>query len=86
MSDFGVQLGLQDGTKIDGFEVQEPTYVARAENVKMCTTLKRKRCFCLPRTPKNFPKSTKNRSQERSMLRSFLTPIKIAPGLSRNPL
>ena len=36
--------------------VQEPTYVARAENVKICTTLKRKPCFCLPRTLEKPPK------------------------------
>ena len=38
------------------FGLQETTYVARAENVKNCTTLKRKPCFCLPRTPKKHPK------------------------------
>ena len=38
------------------FGVQETTYVARRKNVKICTTLKRKPCFCFPRTPKKPPK------------------------------
>ena len=38
------------------FGVQETSYVARRKNVKICTTLTRKPCFCLPRTPKKPPK------------------------------
>ena len=32
------------------FGIQETTYVARRKNVKICTTLKRKPCFCIPGT------------------------------------
>ena len=66
---------------------QEPTYVARAENVKNCTTLKRKPCFYLPRA---FKKPSK--IDEKSILRAFYVevffqhPKKSLPEPSRGPL
>ena len=50
--------------------VQEPTYVARAENVKIYTTLKRKPCFDLPRA---FEKPSK--IDEKSILRAFYVEV-----------
>ena len=50
--------------------VQEPTYVARAENVKIGTTLKRKPCFCFPGT---FEKPSK--IDEKSILRAFYVEV-----------
>ena len=52
-------LASKTGSKSMLFGVQEPTYVATTENVKIGTTLKRKPCFCLPRPPKNSPKFNK---------------------------
>ena len=52
-------LASKTGSKSMLFGVQEPTYVATTENVKIGTTLKRKPCFCLPRPPKNPPKFNK---------------------------
>ena len=49
---------------------QEPTYVARAENVKICTTLKRKPCFCLPRALKK-----QSKINEKSILRAFYVEV-----------
>ena len=46
--------------------VQEPTYVARAENVKIGTTLKRKPCLCLPGASEKPSKIV-----EKSILRAF---------------
>ena len=49
---------------------QEPTYVARAENVKMCTPLKRKPFFCVARKSQNHPKFDK-----KSILRAFYVEV-----------
>ena len=49
---------------------QEPTYVARAENVEICTTLERKPCFCSPRA---FKKPSK--IDEKSILRAFYVEV-----------
>ena len=49
---------------------QEPTYVARAENVEICTTLKRKPCFCSPRA---FKKPSK--IDKKSILRAFYVEV-----------
>ena len=49
---------------------QEPTYVARAENVEICTTLERKPCFCSPRA---FKKTSK--IDEKSILRAFYVEV-----------
>ena len=49
---------------------QEPTYVARVANVKICTTLKRKPCFCFPRAFKKPPKI-----DEKSILRAFYVEV-----------
>ena len=48
------------------FGVQETTYVASRQNVKICTTLKRKPCFRVPRTPNKPPKI-----DQKSVLRVF---------------
>ena len=50
--------------------VQEPTYVARAENVKIGTTLKRKPCFCLPGASEKPSKI-----DEKSILRAFYVEV-----------
>ena len=49
---------------------QEPTYVARVANVKICTTLERKPCFCFPRAFKKPPKI-----DEKSILRGFYVEV-----------
>ena len=49
---------------------QEPTYVARAENVEICTTLERKPRFCFPRA---FKKPSK--IDEKSILRAFYVEV-----------
>ena len=50
--------------------VQEPTYVARAENVKIGTTLERKPCFCLPGASEKPSKI-----DEKSILRAFYVEV-----------
>ena len=50
--------------------VQEPTYVARAENVKIGTTLKRKPCFCFPGASEKPSKI-----DEKLILRAFYVAI-----------
>ena len=49
---------------------QEPAYVARAENVKICTSLKRKPCFYLPWA---FNKPSK--INEKSILKAFYVEV-----------
>ena len=80
-------LGPKTGGKSMVLGGQEPTYVARAENVEICTTLKRKPCFCSPRA---FKKPSK--IDEKSILRAFYVevffqhPKKSLPEPSRGPL
>ena len=79
-------LASKMGSKSMVFGVQEPTYVATTENVKICTTLKRKPCFSLPRPPKNPPKFDK-KIDLKSLLCCclFLTPKTIPPGALPKP-
>ena len=49
---------------------QEPTYVARTENVEICTTLERKPCFCCPRALEKPSKI-----DEKSILRAFYVEV-----------
>ena len=49
---------------------QEPTYVARAENVEIFTTLERKPCFCSPRA---FEKTSK--IDKKSILKAFYVEV-----------
>ena len=49
---------------------QEPTYVARAENVEIRTTLERKACFCSPRALKKTSKI-----DEKAIVRAFYVEV-----------
>ena len=59
-------LASKAGSKSMVFGIQEPTYVATTENVKIGTTLKRKPCCCLPGASEKPSKI-----DEKSILRAF---------------
>ena len=72
----GTNMAPKTDSKSMVFGVQEPTYVARAEIVKICTTLKRKPVFWRPGVSQN-----RTKIDGKSILRAFYVEV-----LFENPL